>query len=312
MPEFPKSPRHFHTIQAPMMPRMPFRYVLLGLFLWPKLSLLTVRLQGGWFYSLLLIILCAIGGSAIKASLNCPKYVESARRLTTVVGEKLGTLQARNGKLQWSSEEELPQTHIDNDWRLDVLGQGDRLNLREIEQGIDTKGLVINATGIRFWFRSQDTGRLFPMNFDFPVPYLISFMEVYGKTQDNIPTITPEQLNLCPRRLLPLFFLCLACYHTSMYIQPVLLCSFIFVILTLIFRRERGLPFGNLLASALCSCIPPFLLALVYDQFPLGNIEYHSLFVTVFFIYLILILIDKSVYIPKQDNHSSDDNDVDF
>ena len=174
------------------------------------------------------------------------------------------------------------------------------------------KGLVIADNGIRFWFRSPDTGKLFPMNFDFPIPYLISFMEVYGKTEQNIPTLTPEQLNRCPRRLLPLFFFCLACYHGCLYIQPVLLCSFIFIILTLIFRRERGLPFGNLLASALCSCIPPFLLALIYDQFPLWSIEYHSLFVTVFFIYLIIIIIDKSVYIPKTDNHSSNDNDADF
>ena len=308
MPELPNSPKHFHTILAPMMPRMPFRYILLGLFLWPKLSLLTIRLQGGWFYPLLLIILCAIGGSAIKASLNCPDYVESARHLTTVVGEKLGTLQVRNGSLQWSSEEELPKTYIENEWRLDVLGAEDRLNIREIEQGTDMKGLVVADGGIRFWFRSQDTGRLFPMNFDFRVPYLISFMEAYGKPQQNIPTITPDELNKCPRRLLPLFFFCLSCYHVSMYLQPIFLCSFIFILLTLIFRRERGLPFGNLLASALCSCTPPFLLALIYDQFSLWNIEYHSLFVTVFFIYLIIILIDKSVYIPKQSN----DNDADF
>ena len=48
------------------MPRMPFRYILMGLFLWPKLSLLTVRLQGGWFYSLLVLATCLFDKPAFK------------------------------------------------------------------------------------------------------------------------------------------------------------------------------------------------------------------------------------------------------
>ncbi|MBR6324599.1 MAG: hypothetical protein IKR62_06385, partial [Victivallales bacterium] len=86
------------------MQRMPFRYVFLGLFLWPKLSLLTIRLQGGWFAPLALILACALGGSVVKASLTSPEFVEKFHQLTKVLSETLGTLQVRNDALQWSSE----------------------------------------------------------------------------------------------------------------------------------------------------------------------------------------------------------------
>ena len=55
----------------------------------------------------------------------------------------------------------------------------------------------------------------------------------------------------------------------------------------------------------------PFLLALIYDQFPLWQIEYHSLFVAIFFIYLIIIILDKSV-IVKKNNPGEPPDDTDF
>ena len=299
-------------LPASLMPplRMPFRFILLGLFLWPKFSLLTVRLQGGWFAPLALILACALFGSIVKSAFTSPDYVEDVRLLVTTIGSQLGTMHVRNDTLQWSSQDEFPKTVQENDWRLDVLGSGDSLDIGTIEQGIDGKGIVISPNGLRFWFRSPDTGKLFPMNFDFPVPYVISFMNAYGTPRDNIPSITPAELKQCPQRLYPLIFFCLTCFHFSLYLQPIFLCSFIFIILTLVFRRERGLPFGNLLASALCSCTPPFLLAMIYDLIPLWQLEYHTLFVAVFFIYLIIILIDKSVIIPKdKDTPSNDDTD---
>ena len=306
MPESPRQPERFPIIPAPLMPRMPFRYLFMGLFLWPKLSLLTIRLQGGWFAPLALILACALGGAAIKASFYSPEYVQKFQQLTTMLGENLGTLQVKNDVLQWSSQGELPQTVTKHDWRLDILGPDNSLDLGTIEQGVDPKGLVVSNNGFRFWFREPDTGRLFPMKFDFPIPYVISFLNAYGTPQHNIPTMTPAELMRCPLKLYPFMFVCLACINFSLYLQPIFLCSVIFVVLTLIFRRERGLPFGNLLASALCSCTPPFLLALLYDQFPLWQIEYHSLFVAIFFIYLIIIIVDKSVIVKKQPPDDAD------
>ncbi|MBR5838833.1 MAG: DUF1189 family protein [Victivallales bacterium] len=311
MPESPKQPERFPLFPAPIMQRMPFRYVFLGLFLWPKLSLLTIRLQGGWFAPLALILACALGGSVVKASLTSPEFVDKFHQLTKVLSETLGTLQVKNDALQWSSEEKLPRTVNGDEWRVDILGPEDNADFGKIEQGVDTKGLVVSDKGLRFWFRSPDTGKLFPMKFDFPIPYVISFLNTYGTPRQNIPTMTPHELEKCPLRLHPFIFVCVACINFSLYLQPIFLCSFIFVVLTLVFRRERWLPFGNLLASALCSCTPPFLLALIYDQFPLWQIEYHSLFVAIFFIYLIIILIDKSVIIRK-DNPNRPPDDTDF
>ena len=272
---------------------------------------MTIRLQGGWFAPLALILACALGGSVVKASLTSPDFVEKIHDLTKVLSETLGTLQVRNDALQWSSEEKLPRTVNGDEWRVDILGPEDNADFGKIEQGVDMKGLVVSDKGLRFWFRSPDTGKLFPMKFDFPIPYVISFLNTYGTPRQNIPTMMPYELEKCPLKLHPFIFVCVACINFSLYLQPIFLCSFIFVVLTLVFRRERWLPFGNLLASALCSCTPPFLLALIYDQFPLWQIEYHSLFVAIFFIYLIIILIDKSVIIRK-DNPNRPPDDTDF
>jgi hypothetical protein len=285
---------------APFPPPIPFRYILYGLFFYPRLALVMTKIHGYWKSSLATALAIALVGATAKSFLTFGQAKENFRGLAELVATTLGTVTVKDNEISWEVQTG-PKTANDGTWRVDVLEEGDDFPRNQIEHGACDKGIVVTKNGIDAWMRIPETGRIFPRRL--LTPAIIASIFKSSSTDEPLE-ISQEQMKLLPNLLAPVIATGTILFHFPIYIQPVLFCSFLFIIITQLFRRDPTATFRGLLASAVCSCIPPCLLAIVFDQFTFHTVDYHTLFVILFFAYLIIILYDRSIVVrrvPPQD-----------
>lgn len=277
--------------------RVPYRRVLLALFLRPYIAFLSVREHRRWGKALLVLLLLAVLGGVGRTLYELPGMVALVGDMSGKVAAVLGDIWVEDGHLHWSADADLPQVIRASGWRVDILAAAAELPELALRSGHEDRGLVLRSDRIDMWLRD-------------------------GKSVQVVPVLSPEKLSVLGKRLekagskrlaadefvaygRTMTFLMspfIALFYSLVLIKPVLVCVVIFVVTSLLFHPEWRNSSLGLLAVGLNCCIPPLTAGIIYSFLDIPGWDFQSIFMLIFLIYLVFVFWDTRSYLRASDS----------
>lgn len=282
--------------------RVPYRRVLLALFLRPYIAFLSVREQRRWGKAVLVLLLLASLGGVGRMLFKLPDTVTLTGSISRKVAAVLGELWLDNGRLCWSEDVVLPQTVATGGWRVDILAPGSEPPTLALRTGREERGLILHSDRIDMWVRDGKVVQTVPL---LPPEKLSALGERLGANASK--RLSPGELVAYTRTMTFLMSPFIALFYALVLIKPVFVCVVIFVATSLLFHPEWRKSRGGLLAVGLNCCIPPLTTGIVYSFLELPGWDFQSIFMLIFLIYLIFVFWDTRSYLRETDQPKDDD-----
>lgn len=274
--------------------KVPYRRVLLALFLRPCKAFLSVREQRRWGKALLVLLLLAGGGGFARMVFTLPGTVAVVAEIAAKTGVVLGEVWLADGRLHWSATVALPQVVHAAGWRVDVLAVGEAPPALELRSGREERGLIISQDRLDMWVRSGKSVQVLPVLASDKLTALEERLNGRGKPGQHLAA---AELVAYARTMTYLMAPFLALFYALVLIKPVLICVLIFVVTSLMFHPAwRATPAG-LLAVGLNCCIPPLTAGIAYSFLDIPGWDFQSIFMAIFLVYLIFVFWDTRSYL---------------
>ena len=282
--------------------RVPYRRVLLALFLRPYIAFLSVREQRRWGKALLVLLLLASLGGVVRMLFKLPDTVALVGDISGKVASVLGDLWLDDGRLRWSADVELPLVITADGWRVDILAPGAEPPALVLRAGREERGLILRSERIDMWVREGKSVQIVPL---LPPEKLSALGERLGAGEGK--RLAPGELVEYARTMTFLMSPFIALFYALVLIKPVFICVLIFVVTSLLFHPEWRSSPGGLLAVGLNCCIPPLTTGIVYSFLDLPGWDFQSIFMLIFLIYLIFVFWDTRSYLRETDKPEKND-----
>jgi hypothetical protein len=276
--------------------RVPYRRVLLALFLRPYIAFLSVREQARWGKALLTLLLLASLGGLGRMIYKLPDTVSLVGQLTEKTAALLGDVWLEEGRLHWSEELTLPQQLTKAGWRVDILAADAETPLLSLRNARESHGVILRSERIEMWVREGKSIQSVPVLTADKLSALAERLKA-----DSSKRLAPEELLAYARTLTYLMAPFIALFYALILIKPVFICVLIFVLTSLVFHPEWRRSRGGLLAVGMNCCIPPLVTAIVYSFLDLPGWDFQSIFMVIFLIYLLFVFWDTRSYLRAAD-----------
>ncbi|MBP5639176.1 MAG: DUF1189 family protein [Victivallales bacterium] len=290
------------SLPLPMMPKLKFFSLLLGLFIYPRLAILNVRVHSQWIRALSVIIVSALLAAFLQAILSVPEFTRQCDTISKYCADTLHSLtyMTDTNTFSWDNNElQLPSTHSLEGCRIDFLNDKESFDRKAAIDSDDIWGMFFSQKDIGVWSRNVSDTRSIIIMDNLPNKKLAEIFRQLGTPHENSFTLNHDGIMRVGRMVVPCISLCCGIFYSFVYFQLVFTCVIIFVIMSLLFNRIDKAPFSAVVASSLACVIPPFLLTLVASLLPFVTIDIDTLFTIFFVIYLIIIFLDRSVVIRQ-------------
>jgi len=281
-------------------PPPSLRRILWWLFFDPA-QVPALQVESPWRGLRVLLVALFLAGLAVGAG-RAPGLWHSSLEWTHWFGQETGAVWLADGKLRWERPETLPYATTHAGWRVEFMPAGSRFSDRSGE-GPERSGIWISPETVRLWVKADGAdvvqeellftngkllGRLDPLAFGIPLDR----------------PLRGEQLEAIVRRMLPaaiigallLGILLVAGLQVGMYLT-------MFAAIPVLLRSpwaHRG--FFRVFAFYCFLSVPPLLAATVYSALELPGLDFGSVYVFGFLLYVFMMFwLVQRANVPKKD-----------
>ncbi len=276
---------------------LPYRYVLINLFIHPRYGLFMVFRGGWWFRGLMVLALIAGLGGALKALSVLPGLVSDTREVVSFLSDQLGDLRFADGRINWDGDAELPLTGHLSRLRVDVWPENDEAVRQKLSRGPEKNGILVLPDRVDYWTSlASPSGDLHSVTI-LP-PKMIATLERNAKSELQPGVFNKQQLLDYVQLLCLMLFPVLAFAYCLSMLGTIMLFGFFFSLLLQL--RSKGSKFRNALGMGLHCCLAPFVATLVYHVFIPNLGRFENIFGIVFLVYVLFMMIEDRWFRAKE------------
>ena len=282
----------------------PLRRIFWWLFFDPA-QVPALQVESPWRGLRVLVVSLFLAGLAVGAG-RAPGLWRSSLEWTRWFGQETGAVWLADGKIRWERPETLPYTTSHAGWRVDFMPAGSKFDDRSGE-GPERNGIWISPETVRLWEKAAGAdvvqeellfangkllGRLDPQVLGIPLDKPMRSEQLEETIRSMLPSAIVGALLL---GILLVAGLQVFLYLTMFAAIPVLLRSP---------WAHRG--FFRVFAFYCFLSVPPLLAATVYSVLELPGLDFGSVYVFGFLIYVFMMF-----WLVQRANAPKDDKDDD-
>lgn len=268
---------------------IPYRYVLINLFIHPRYGLFLAMRGGWWLRGLLILLLISCLGGGLKALAVLPTVMSDAREVVTFLSDKLGDLCFREGRIAWKESAELPLTGHLSRLRVDVWEADSADSRKRLLRGPEKSGVLVLPDRVDYWTGAAPDGNDLHAVSILP-PKMIAALEQNAKNGLPPGGFTKQQLLDYVQAVCLLLFPVLAFVYCLTMLGIILLFGLFFSLLLQL--RSAGGKFRHAMGMGLHCCMAPFLTTVVYHVFVPNMGRFENVFGIVFLVYVLFMIVE--------------------
>jgi hypothetical protein len=276
---------------------LPYRYVLINLFIHPRYGLFMAFRGAWWFRGLLTLFLLGGIAGALKALSVLPDLLSDTREVVSFLSDQLGDLRFADGRINWDGDAELPLTGHLSHLRVDVWAENNESARQKLSRGPEKNGILVLPDRVEYWTALASSGGA-PHSVALLPPKMIATLESSGKSGLQPGIFNKQQLLDYVQVVCLLLFPVLALvYWLSMWGTTLFFAFFFSLLLQL---RNTGGKFRNAAAMGLHCCLAPFVAAAVYHVFIPNLGRFENVFGVIFLVYVLFMMIEDRWFRAKE------------
>ncbi len=266
-------------------PPPTLRQMLVGLFLYPHMALLAARASSNWRRALLLVVLVGVVAGGVLGMGRLPRMFRRSGDWAEWFGSTVGAMWVEKGRVHWEQPARVPFETRRDGWQV-AFAEPDRPFSSDELKGPETRGVWLSAVQVVVWWLNAngDVSHLTLLDglTDRPQVDLMLVWPKSGRLEGS--DFRPFTVSLL-RTLIPVMLLT----EMAMLIVPVLFYTLLFTMTSLLLRGGRVTGgFRSTLSVNLFASVPPMIVAAVYSGLHLPYLDFHMVFITAFFVYLLM------------------------
>lgn len=301
----------------PLPPKMGTLTFLWKLFLCPREAILNARIHRTWLRCALIILVAAALAAAVRAVQEQPAISRLLRTAQQLLAGELGALRytPATRQLSWGRDGGKPRAHTASrdGFRLDTAASALDLRRQQLAEASEDCGLFLAQDAFICWKRlSPGSSQIYLFDLH-GQRVLEDVFRQYGQPEEGALVLSEETLATLFGAVAPFVLVFCIVQNLSEYLYILVSCVIIFMLMSFFFRGADRAPLTAVLASNVACLIPPFLITLALAVTPLIRVTTDNIstcFTIFFVIYLVIILLDRSVDVrlalpgrrPPQDN----------
>ncbi|MFA6930139.1 MAG: hypothetical protein WCT05_07410 [Lentisphaeria bacterium] len=272
-----------------LLSELPYRHVLINLFIHPRYGLFLALRGGWWIRGLLVLLLIGALGGALKALSVLPGLITDSREVVVFLADKLGEASFRNGKIQWSEPAQLPLSGHLSRLRVDVWAENSEKARQELLQGPAQSGIIVLPDRVEYWILPEVKSDSIHAVSILPQK-MLDALEKNGQN-GTFPSVFSKQQLLDYVQLVCLLLSPILALVYSLSMMGTILLFALFFSLLLQLRNNKG-KFRYAAGMGLHCCVPPFMTSVVYHVFVPGLGRFENVFGIVFLLYILFMIIE--------------------
>ena len=262
------------------------------LFLRPSLAMAITQLEGMWGAAFLFIMACLLVGAVGEGAYYYNKYTGIALPIVREVAKNVAPVSIAGGRLNWQGTQNGEYALVKNGWCVDFSNSPE---VKPYVMGNPDKGIWVTEKGISVWNVIHGEGNR------------IVQREMMGEKQlrrmeKNLDTTGEKELgekelvNACLIGCAIAFPLLVFWFFLS-HGWSILFCLLIFCMASLMFRRDMGHNFRELLKIGVNLCAVPAFATLVWYAVTPPSWTYDNIFYVCFILYIIFVYRDTRLFL---------------
>lgn len=269
-------------------PDMSMRDLVVGVFLFPGQVLIAARAHGRWQRPLLLLVLAILCGGLFLGGATYPRLLRDTVAWADWFGGVVKEFRIDANGFAWSYPTDLPFTTRCKRWRVDFAPTNAAF-APEKGKGRERRGVWITSRRIVLWWLvpggwlSSSDAKLVVKTAE-----LSDSIKELARFADK-QRFEGQRFGAYARRILLLgapFYLAGTCISVAV---PVLVYILLFTTMAMVLRRREMVGgFGSVLAVNLLCAVPSVCVASVYAGLRLPALDFSTVFVLSFFLYILL------------------------
>ena len=268
---------------------IPYRYVLINLFIHPRYGLFLAMRGGWWLRGLLVLFLISCLGGGLKTFSVLPTLMSDAREVVTFLSDELGDLRFRNGRIIWKDSAELPLTGHLSRLRVDVWEADSAEARKQLLRGPEKSGIVVLPDRVDYWAGGAPDGEELHVVSILPSKMIVA-LEQNARNGLTPGGFTKQQLRDYVQAVCLLLFPVLSLVYCLTMFGTILLFGVFFSLLLRL--RNAGGKFRHAMGMALHCCMAPFLTTVVYHVFIPNLGRFENVFGIVFLVYVLFMIVE--------------------
>lgn len=300
----PHTPEFANQAPPPLPVKLGMLTFLWKLFLHPREAILNARIHRTWFRCLFIVLTAALLASVIHTWQRLPDINRQFQTVQDLLAANVDSLRLNPQTRELSWELKGRQNPVintaSNGFKLQADDAPLKLNKRELEESDEQAGLYLAKNALVCWKRmAPGSNHLYFFNLH-EHKLVEDVFRQHGQPEGNAFVIDQTVIQQILGIARPVIMLLDMMQTLFEHLYIVGSCIFIFMLMSLVFRSLDRAPFTGMLASNIACLIPPFLLTLMLASTSIvkvntGNIS--TCFTIFFVVYLIIILLDRSISI---------------
>lgn len=268
---------------------VPYRYVLINLFIHPRYGLFMAMRGGWWLRGLLVLLLISGLGGGLKALSVLPALLSDAREVVTFLSDNLGDLRFQDEHIHWDRSAKLPISGHLSRLRVDVWTDNSESARKQLLQGPEKNGIVVLPDRVEYWTGTASGGGDLQSVAILP-PKMIAALEKNSRNGLQPGGYTKQQLLDYVQMICLLVFPVLALVYWLSMLGTILLFGLFFSLLLQL--RTGGGKFRHAMGMGLHCCMAPFLTTVVYHVFVPNLGRFENVFGIVFLVYVLFMIVE--------------------
>ena len=268
---------------------VPYRYVLVNLFIHPRYGLFMAFRGGWWVRGLLMLFLIGALGGALKAFSILPDLLSESREVVSFLSDQLGDLRFADGRINWTKDAVLPLSSHLSRLRVDVWAEDNEASRQELSRSAEKAGILVLPDRVEYWTSLSSSKKDLRSVAILP-PQMIAALEKNGEGVSASGVFSKQRLRDYVQVVCLLLFPVLALVYWLSMLGVVLLFGLFFSLLLQL--RNNGGKFRNALGMGLHCCLAPFLTTMVYHIFIPRIGQFENVFGIVFLVYVLFMLVE--------------------
>ncbi len=268
---------------------VPYRYVLINLFIHPRYGLFMAMRGGWWLRGLLVLLLIGGLGGGLKALSLLPVLLTDAREVVSFLADQLGDLRFQDGRILWDESVELPLSGHLSRLRVDVWAENNQGARKRLLRGPEKNGILVLPDRVEYWTGALSRGGDL-QSVEILPPRMIAALEKNSRNGLQPGGFTKQQLLDYVQMICLLLFPVLALVYWLSMLGTILLFGFFFSLLLQL--RNNGGKFRNAAGMGLHCCMAPFVTTVVYHVFVPNLGRFENVFGIVFLVYVLFMIVE--------------------
>ncbi|NMA41933.1 MAG: DUF1189 family protein [Oligosphaeraceae bacterium] len=277
-------------------PVMSYWHLLITLFIHPRYGNHLARRSRKYWRGIFMLLLITIVGAGVKAMSTLPQLSSNLREIAAFLSAELGDISFVDSKIKWSNELEEPVSKRLGNLRVDVLPKDSDEQRRQLALNPGKNGVIVTADGVDFWIRyrgSEQQVQTVPLL----TPKLIDALSKTSWAGESPPVFSGDGL----QKYMQILSFALLPALTLSYSLSMLACIvfFVFFFVVMMFLSRQSGTLSEYLAAVTHCCIPPFLVASLYNIFLPALTGFENVFGIIFLVYLGFMFVEDKWSRPE-------------